>query len=369
MPSEWAHTGYAQQIVFGAGKLSRLPQLLQAVGVRRVMMVASLARSVSDEGNEIKRLLSGALVSTFDSVALHVPAPIVQFGVEQARREGIDGIVSFGGGAAMDTGKAIAFYVEQEMGLNYATWADRPVLAHVTIPTTYAGAEVTPYFSVTDPLTKQRAGGGSHTLAPLAVIYDPQLTTSTPLRLTAETGLTALAHCVEVAYSPTRTPEAEALAVAGIRRILSSLPLVVSYPNDVDLRGAMMEAACIAGRSMQNASLGALHGLTSILSGLTGASHGSLNAVLLPHVLRYTASEVPVDANRIGVALGAPEAPWGVIEHLIHRLQLPTRLEEVGVRKEALEPAVALAVSNWNVRNNPRRVGEKDARDLLLGAF
>jgi maleylacetate reductase len=369
MSAEWAHTGYAQQIVFGSGRLSRLPQILQAVGARRVMLVTSMGRSVSSEGAEVKGALDGALVSTFDSATQHVPAPIVQFGVEQARREGVDGIVSFGGGSVMDTGKAIAFYVEQEMGLDYATWADRPALAHVTIPTTYSGAEVTPYFSVTDPLTKQRSGAGSHTLAPLAVIYDPTLTTSTPLRLTAATGLTALGHCVEVAFSPTRTPEAEAVALAGIRRILSSLPLAVSYPNDIDLRASMQEASCLAARALQNASLGVLHGLTSILSGLTGADHGLLNAVLLPHTLRFTASEAPVDANRVGVALGAPESPWAVIDHLIHRLQLPSKLEEAGVRKEAIDAAIPIAVSNWNVRNNPRRVSEQDARDLLYGAF
>jgi maleylacetate reductase len=369
MAAEWAHTGYAQQILFGAGRLARLPQVLQAVGARRVMFVTSLGRSVSTEGQQVMGALDGALATTFDSVSSQVPAPIVQFGVEQARREGIDGIVSFGGGAAMDTGKAIAFYVEQEMGLNYATWADRPAVPHVAIPTTYAGAEVTPYFSVTDPLTKQRSGSGSHTLAPLAVIYDPILTTSVPLLLTAGTGLTSLAHAIEVAYSLTRTPEAEVLALAAIRRVLSSLPLAVNYPNDVNLRGTMSEAGCISARSMHNASLGAQHGLTSILSGLTDVAHGTLNAVLLPHVLRYTAAAVPTEMNRIGQALGSPEAPWQVIEHLVQRLQLPTRLEEAGVRPEIIEQAAQLAVSNWNVRNNPRRFTQDDVKDLLYEAY
>jgi len=165
-----------------------------------------------------------------------VPTTTVQAAVMQARRDGVDGIVSFGGGSAADTGKAVCFFTEQEQGQPGASFADRPVLPHVSITTTYSGAELTPFFGMTDPATRQKNGAGGPTIAPMAAFYDPMLTLSTPGRVSAETGMNALAHCVEVIWSPHRTPEAEAVALAGAARIVDALPRVVDDPDTwVDL--------------------------------------------------------------------------------------------------------------------------------------
>ena len=96
--------------------------------------------------------------------------------------------------------------------------------AHVSVPTTYSGAELTPFFGMTDPARRQKQGAGGPTSAPIAAIYDPLLTLSTPARVSAETGMNALAHCVEAAWSPRRTPEAEAIALAGAAAIVAALP-------------------------------------------------------------------------------------------------------------------------------------------------
>jgi maleylacetate reductase len=365
----WTHTGYAQQVLFGGGVVRELPNVLRQLGVRRVLLVTTEGRAQSADGATVQQLLGRASVSTFASVQSHVPAPLVQEAVRQARRDAIDAVVSFGGGSCADLAKAVCWFTEQAQGTPGATWADRPVVPHVSIPTTYSGAELTPFFGMTDPATRQKSGAGGPTTAPLAAVYDPELTLSTPARVSAETGMNALAHCVEAAWSPTRTPEAEAIALAGARRIVDALPLVVASPDDIGARTEMLVAAALAGRCLQNAGMGVHHGLAQLVGGRTGMSHGLANAVILSHAVRFNAQEVAADVRRIGEAIGAPDDPAGSIAALTAQLGLPTRLSEAGMTEEDLDAVVASSGSNSSVRSNPRTVTEADARAILLAAM
>src|SRR5206468_10658155 len=127
--------------------------------------------------------------------------------VQLARRDAVDAVVSFGGGSCADLGKAVCFFVEQEAGTPGASYYDRPALPHVAIPTTYSGAELTPFFGMTDEAARRKTGAGGPTIAPVAVIYDPVAFIDLPVRPSAETAMNALAHGVECAYSPHRSPE------------------------------------------------------------------------------------------------------------------------------------------------------------------
>ena len=175
-PGSSTHTGYTQQISFGPGSLRALAGLLRTLGLRRVMLVTTEGRHDSAEGEQVRAAIGRALASTFAEVQSHVPVPLVQRAVQQARRDGVDGVVSFGGGSCADLAKAVSFFIEQEMGTPGASYADRPALPHVSVPTTYSGAELTPFFGMTDPTTRQKSGGGGPTVAPIAAVYDPELT-------------------------------------------------------------------------------------------------------------------------------------------------------------------------------------------------
>jgi maleylacetate reductase len=367
----WTHTGYAQQIVFGSGSLRRIGEVLRAVGPRRVMLVTSAGRAKSDEGEQVVKAIGRALGSTFSEVESHVPAPVVQAAVAQARRDGVDGIVSFGGGSCADAGKAVNFFIEQEQGTPGTSFADRPVLPHISIPTTYSGAELTPFFGMTDPHTRQKSGAGGPTCAPVAAIYDPVLTLSTPTTVSAETGMNALAHCVEILWSRTATPEAIAIATAGVRRIVIALPWVVEEPDDMAGRTAMLEGAALGGRCLQNGSMGVHHGLAQLVGGRTGISHGLANAIILPHTIRYNADAAPdaLAALRDAMSLDEGDEVADSIEALVERLGLPTRLSDVGVTDEDLEAVARLSQGNPNVQANPKPVSEADALKLLEDAF
>lgn len=369
MNREWTHTGLAQQVVFGAGSLSRLTEVLRALGVRRVLLVTTAGRAASDDGARLVKQLGSALVAKFDEVESHVPAPAVQKAAGMARRDAIDSVVSYGGGSCADLGKAVCFFAEQEAGTPGVAWADRPVLPHISIPTTYSGAELTPVFGMTDPSTRQKTGAGGPTIAPIAAIYDPELTLSTPPRVSAETGMNALAHCVEAVYSARRTPEAEAVALAGAERIYRTLPLVVDDPGDIDVRAAMLEGAVLGGRSLLNASMGVHHGLSQLVGGRTGIPHGLANAVILPHAIRFNAGAVPDEVRRVGGAIGRPEDPADAIAELVAKIGLPTRLADCGVTMDDLDAVARLSQSNHSVRGNPRPVSEDDARAILADAY
>src|SRR5438477_10175851 len=311
----WTHTGLAQQIRFGAGLVDEVAALVREAGGRRILLVTTEGRLASPDGERLVKVLGRELTSTFAGVQSHVPAPAVQAAMQQTRRDGIDAVVSFGGGSCADLAKAVCYFTEREAGTPGATWLDRAALPHVAVPTTYSGAELTPFFGMTDPTTRRKSGGGGPTIAPVAAVYDPDLTLSTPARVSAETGMNALAHCVECAYSPARTPEAEAVALAGIRRIAAALPAVVDDPGDLTARTEMLAGAVLGGRALQNAAMGVHHGLAQLVGGRTGMAHGLANAIVLSHAMRFNAEAVPDELRRIGEALGEPDDPARAVDH------------------------------------------------------
>jgi maleylacetate reductase len=367
MTDRWTHTALAQQLVFGAGSVDRLPEAVKQLGARKALLVTTEGRLASPDGSRVERLLGRSLASTFADVQSHVPVPLVQQAVLRARRDGVDLVVSFGGGSCADLGKAVCFFLEQEAGMPGSSHVDRPVVPHISIPTTYSGAELTPFFGMTDPTTRQKQGAGGPTSAPVVAIYDPDLTASTPARVRAETGMNALAHCVEAAYSPHRTPEAEAVALAGARTIRTALPLAVDEPDDAAARSSMLAGAALAGRSLLNASMGVHHGLSQLVGGRTGIPHGLANAVLLPHAVAFNQPAVPAEVERLGDALGGEAV--SAIHDLRATLGLPGRLSEVGVDEGDLETVARLSQANANVGRNPRPVSEDDALAILRAAW
>jgi maleylacetate reductase len=369
MSVSWTHTGYAQRLHFGIDAIDRAADVVKEVGGRRAMLVTTKGRRESPAGERLVRILGRALVSVFDGVRSHVPTSAVQAAVRQAQSEDIDAVVSVGGGSCADLGKAVCFFAEQAAGVPGASYVDRPTVAHVAIPLTYSGAELTGFFGMTDEAAHRKTGAGGPTITPLAAIYDPVLTLDVPGRVSAETGMNALAHGVECAYSPAATPEARAVALACVQRVAAALPDVVDQPGDLPARTAMLEGAALGGRCLQNSAMGVEHGLAQLVGGRTGIPHGLANAILLPHAMRFNLEAVGDQAWRIGVALGDPDDPAGALDRLRERLGLPGQLSDVGVTDEDLDAVVRMSASSPAIRANPRRVNEDDARAILEAAF
>jgi alcohol dehydrogenase class IV len=366
---EWSHTGYTQKVHFGTGAIDEVGSILRELGLRRVLLVTTEGRAASDAGTRLQRSIGRALESTFTGVRSHVPTTIVQQALMQARRDGIDGVVSFGGGSCADLGKAVCFFLEQESGAPGSSYADTASIKHVAIPTTYSGAELTGAFGMTDEAARSKTGAGGPTIVPIAAVYDPDITRSTPARVSAETGMNCLAHGVEAAWSPYRSPEAEALALSCIERTADALPRVVENPDDLGARSDMLIAAVLGGRALHNASAGVHHGLSQLLGGRTGIAHGLANALLLPHAIAFNAEAVPEEVRRIGRALGDVDDAAGAVTRLRDRLGLPSGLSDVGVEDDDLAAIARLSQGNVSVQRNPRPVSEADALSILEAAW
>ncbi|MGE0880377.1 MAG: iron-containing alcohol dehydrogenase family protein [Acidimicrobiia bacterium] len=365
----WNHTSSAQRVVFGAGTADSIAAVLKDAGGRRAMLVTSERALAGNDGQRLVKRLGRSLVSTFSGSEPHVPASALQAALRQAHGDGIDSLVSFGGGSSIDLAKGVAYFTEQEAGTPGVSFIDRPVLAHVAVPTTYTGTSCTATFSVTDPRTRSKTGAGSSTTAPIAVIIDSKLTLDTPVRLSVESAVGALGQCVETMWATHRTPEAEALAAAGAARLAGAIGLLVDDPGDSAVRDALAVGAVLAGRAMQNSSLGALLGLAQLLGGRTGIGHGLAMAVLLPHVMTFNREVTPAELTQFGLAIGDPDDPIGAIVRLLEQLELPMQLDACGVSLDDLEAVARMAPGNPLVQRNPRPMTEADAHGLLEAAW
>ena len=359
-PLRSIHHGSPQRVVFGPQTVDEVPALVRELGARHVLVVSSAGRVSSDSGGRLIQRLGRVVAGVFDRTVPHVPTSVVQAAVTEARSLGVDGVVSFGGGACADLAKAVCWFIERESG---------NALAHVSVPTTYAGASLTPRFAMTDPSTKRTSGAEGAGLAPGAVVFDPVITLETPAAISAESGMAALLHGIECAWSATRSPEAEVLALACVREVAASLPDVIDDPFDIDARARMLRASVLGGRALLNAVPGAGHGLAELVAGRAGIGHGLACAVVLAHAVRFTADAVPDDAARIGDALGDPEDPSGAVDRLRERLGIPASLADCGVRLEDIDAVARMSLGNPAVSANPRPVSEDDARTILAAAF
>jgi maleylacetate reductase len=331
---------------FGAGSLAELGDVCAEAEIARPLLVAS-RRGVESAGQLL-------VVGTYGGVRPHVPVETVHEAATLVRETGADGLVGLGGGAAIDTCKAVV--------AELAGGGHEPLPRIVAIPTTYAGAEWTPYFGML--LAPGRKGGGMDERArPVAAIYDPELTLGLPLDATVGTSMNALAHCAEAYYHPSRTPRAERNADTGATAIGYALPLVVERPDAIYARTRLLEGACRAALALADSGLCLAHAMAQALGGRYELPQGTMNALCLPAALRFNAEAVPEAVERFGEALGTGDAASRVEE--LARLGGFERLRDFGVPEADLDDVAQAVVARPGARANPRPASAEEVAGLL----
>ena len=260
--------------------------------------------------------------------------------------DGVDVLVAVGGGSAIDTAKAAS----AASGL--------PL---VSVPTTYSGAEWTPFFGVRDPERRMRGGGSGANLH--AIVYEPELTLGLPVPETVGTALNALAHCAEALYVRERTDESDRHALAGAEAIGRWLPRVVERPDDLEARTELLRGACHAGAALGGSMLALGHALAQGLGGRYGAPHGALNALTLPPALRFNEPVAGDAVARFGVALGTADPATRVEE--LARLGGYERLRDLGLPEDAPAEVAEAVAARPGAKANPREVTAADVEELL----
>jgi maleylacetate reductase len=335
------------RVIFGPGKVAETGDVVRAIGAKRALVVSTRGQAASAE--RIAGLLGELSAGIFSGAVMHTPVEVTAEAVRVYRAAAADCVVSIGGGSTTGLGKAIAL---------------RTGARHVAISTTYAGSEVTPVLGET-------AGGEKKTqrnikLLPDAVIYDVELTLSLPPRLSAASGVNAMAHAVEALYARNRNPMTSLMAGEALRLLAESLPRIVRNPGDLEARAHAQQGAWLAGECLAGTVMALHHKLCHVLGGTYDLPHAETHAVVLPHAVAYNAPAAAGAMQRIADAIGSEHAAEGLYD-FVRSLGLPAALKDIGMPAEGLEPAVQTALRDpyWN----PRAVRLDRLRGLLMRAF
>lgn len=334
---------------FGTGCLAELGEVCVEVGIERPFLVATRRGAAVAAGLPV--------VGAFDGVLPHVPIATVAAAASAASDVGADGIVALGGGSAIDTAKAVVAHLAAE--------GAEPPPRVVAIPTTYAGAEWTPYFGMlTAPGVK--GGGKDDRATPVAALYDPALTLDLPLRDSVGTAMNALAHCAEAYYHPSATPRAPRHADTGATAIAHALPLVAAQPAGVYGRTRLLEGAMRAALALAESGLCLGHAMAQGLGGRYGLPQGAMNAICLPAALRFNADVVPDAVARFGRTLGG-DAPERCRE--LAALGGFRRLRDEGVPEGDLADVAVGIAARPGARVNPRPADAAAVEALLRSVW
>lgn len=345
----------ATRLCFGQDAL----QALSTLQAKRVLLVTDPFFVRNGTAQRVLSNFPDAETEIFDRVTAEPSLTLVAEGVEVFRRLRPDTVLALGGGSALDCAKGIV-----------SMCGERPRL--VAVPTTSGtGSEVTSFAilmhdGVKHPLIDEA-------LRPELAILDASLLENLPKSVIADAGMDVLTHCLEAFVSKNATLFTSALAASAFRTALAQLP--ASYMGDVSVRAEIHQAATMAGIAFDNAGLGVCHALSHALGGRFHLAHGRLNAILLPHIVRFNA----VAAASAYGALAAQCRLSGVpglcfaLTRLRRKLELPESLTAAGLeRSEVLANADALcraALADPCLAANPREVSLHDLYGLLEAAL
>ena len=330
---------------FGSGTIADVGEVAAEAGITRPVLVTT--------GRGVRQAVPIERIATFDGVRPHAPVETIEAVRAVVREHAADGLVALGGGSVVDTCKAVVAGLAEEGD------AVPKILA---IPTTYAGAEWTPFFGTL--LEPGRKGGGADDRAtPIAAVYDPELTLGLPVAATVGSAMNALAHCAEAFYYPDRGPRAERHAETGATAIAHALPLVVARPGGIYGRTRLLEGAMRAALALAESGPCLAHAMAQVLGGRYGEPQGTMNALCLPVAVRFNAEVVPAAVARFGESLGTDDAPARLAE--LAALGGFGRLRDYGVPELELAEVATQVAARPGSRANPRPVTERDVEELL----
>ncbi|WP_141697245.1 MULTISPECIES: iron-containing alcohol dehydrogenase [Marinobacter] len=370
-----AQINYLTNIRLGAGAIASLNDELASMKVSKPLIITDAGLVSSGLLDKVR-----ATAKLSDSVAIYdgTPANPTEAAVEDAlhayRCDDCDGIVAIGGGSSIDLAKAVALLATHERPLrqyaaiNGGVARIGPTVPLVAVPTTAGTGSEVGRASLITLNDGRKLGFLSPYLIPDLAICDAELTRSLPAGLTAATGMDAIAHCVETYLSPKINPPADAIALDGLRRASKYLIRAVKDGTDMEARSEMMIAALEGALAFQK-GLGGVHSMSHALGGLKELKlhHGTLNAVLLPPVLRFNQSHCGDKFDHLKAAMGLPgdaDLP-AEFERLNAELGMPKNLRAMGVPDEVLEDMAQFSEEDHSTATNPRPASAEDFLTML----
>ena len=378
-----ANWNYPTAIRFGAGRISELTEACREVGMERPLLVTDpgLAALPMVHGALARNETAGVTTRLFSKIKPNPVGADVERGLAVYAAGRHDGVIAFGGGSALDVGKAIAFMSGQSRPLwdfedkeDWWTRADAAGIAPViAVPTTAGtGSEVGRASVILDEAEGVKKIIFHPRMLPRLVILDPELTVGLPAQVTAATGMDALSHCLEAWCAPGFHPLADGIAAEGVRLIHHWLKRACEDGDDLEARGNMMAAASMGATAFQK-GLGGMHALSHPIGAIVGSHHGLTNAVLMPYVLRFNREAIEARIAPLAAYAGiAPATFDGFLDWILalrKEIGIPATLAELGVKPDQVEPIAAMAEADPSAGGNPLPFGRAEAQQVLEAAM
>ncbi|WP_332774980.1 iron-containing alcohol dehydrogenase [Polaromonas sp.] len=369
---------YITQVQFEFGAVKLLKQECERVGITRPLIVTDPGVKAVGILQKALDALPGITVSVFDQTPSNPTEAAVRAAAQLYQAGGCDGLIAVGGGSAIDCAKGVAIaathegplttYATIEGGSARITERAAPLIA---VPTTSGTGSEVARGAIIIVDDHRKLGFHSWHLVPKTAICDPELTLGLPAKLTAATGMDAIAHCMETFMSAAFNPPADGIALDGLERGWAHIERATRDGGDREARLNMMSASMQGAMAFQK-GLGCVHSLSHSLGGVDPRlHHGTLNALFLPAVIHFNAGAESVQKERrlqrMAQAMHLDSAAdlGAAIKGMNARLGLPGGLAEVGVTPDIFEKVIDGAMADHCHKTNPRLATRDDYRQML----
>ena len=371
------------KVVFGTGCLKQFCDDYIASGLKRLfVLTVPVIRPMLQEMTETLTA-EGVSIEFYENILQEPTVADFKKTLDAARSFGADSVIGVGGGSVLDVAKLIATLVDSEQPVEtlfgIGNVARRGVWFACMPTTAGTGSEVSPNAILLDEADALKKGIVSPHLMPNVSYIDPKLTWSVPAKVTAETGMDALTHCIEAYTNKFAHPVVDLYALQGIRMIAANLLRAVRNGADVEAREALALGSMYGGLCLGPVNTAAVHALSYPLGGEFHLSHGLSNAILLPSVMKFNMESNLAKYAQVALACGVEPgaddretALRGVefISRLSEECGIPTRLSDIGVPQTAVDGMAKAAMNVQRLlKNNPREVTEADARDIYNSLY
>ena len=376
------------RVVFGAGSFSTLGQVAKEFGKQKVLLVTDLGLKKAGHSDRAKSLLgdAGLNVAVFDDVAANPTTDDVDRCVAFAKEHQSELIIGLGGGSSMDCAKGANFLLtnggrmHDYRGVGKAT---REMLPMIAVPTTSGtGSEAQSFAVIADAETHMKMPCGDPKAACKVAILDPELTITMPRSVAAATGIDAMTHAIESFVTRKRNPVSQMFASQAWQLLAKSFPIIMDQPENVEARGEMLLGAHLAGAAIENSMLGSAHATANPLSAHFHTVHGIAVGVMLPHIVRWNASEVGRLYRQLAMDAGWAErsdSPEQAAEALaegftgfLKLASMPKNLSTAvagGINDGMLQTLANEATQQWTATFNPRTMDAEAFQQVYRNAL
>ena len=387
---QFRHVTPAYRTFCGEKALDALPGELDRLRCSRAVVVGgSWLVDRPDALSAIESALGRRMAGRFDDVEEHSPIPAVEKARRMLDETRADAVIAVGGGSSIVTARAASILLAE--GRDVRELCTRrgadgrlispklvaPKIPNWVVPSTPITAYAKAGSAVRDPGTGERLALFDPKTRAQGVFLDPRVALTAPAGLTSAAALNAFSMAVECLEAGVDDPLADALLIHALRMLAEWLPRLQGQPDDPEVRLRLMLAALLCGQGSDYVGGGLAQALSHAAGPRSSVSNGVVEALLLPHTMRFN---VPVTGPRLGLvadaldpapnAEGAPhERAVAAVERTLAALAVPRRLRDVGVAQEALDDIVEAALDDWSITRVPRTVRRDDVVQLLKSAW